>query len=84
MYNFAYVSSIPSWANEKKQHVSINRSVWGANFIGAGKELPLYSPKRQPNPNPDRFFILFVFFLMFLFIFIVILFELGFFSRFFF
>jgi hypothetical protein len=34
IFNFAFVTSIPSWANEKKEGVSINRSIWGSAIVG--------------------------------------------------
>lgn len=34
IFNYAYVTAIPSWVNEKKEGVSINWSVWGASLLG--------------------------------------------------
>eukprot|EP01043_Picozoa_sp_COSAG02_P076980 COSAG02_NODE_16628_length_1069_cov_1.497938_1_plen_138_part_00 len=28
LFSFSYVVTIPSWANEKKPHVDVNRAVW--------------------------------------------------------
>jgi len=33
IFNYAYVISIPSWVNEKKEGVSINKSLWGASIL---------------------------------------------------
>jgi len=33
IFNYAYVTSIPSWVNEKKEGVSINRSIWGSSLV---------------------------------------------------
>jgi amino acid permease len=33
LYNFAYVVTIPSWCNEKRAGVSVNRSLWGASSV---------------------------------------------------
>lgn len=33
LYNFAYVVTIPSWCNEKKPGVSVNRSLWSASSL---------------------------------------------------
>jgi len=30
MFNFAYITTVPSWVNEKKPSVSIHRSLWSA------------------------------------------------------
>jgi len=33
VFNYAYVVSVPSWVNEKKEEVSINKSLWGASIL---------------------------------------------------
>jgi len=33
IFNYAYVVSVPSWVNEKKEGVSINKSLWGASLL---------------------------------------------------
>jgi Transmembrane amino acid transporter protein len=33
IFNYAYVTTIPSWVNEKKPHVSVNKSMWGAAVL---------------------------------------------------
>jgi hypothetical protein len=34
IFNYAYVVSIPSWVNEKREDVSINKSVWYSSGVG--------------------------------------------------
>jgi len=35
IFNFAFTVSIPSWVNEKKRGVGINKSVWYANLLSS-------------------------------------------------
>lgn len=32
LFNFGFVTTVPSWVNEKKPHVSVNRTVWISTF----------------------------------------------------
>eukprot|EP01059_Diplonema_ambulator_P037311 TRINITY_DN9809_c0_g2_i1.p1 TRINITY_DN9809_c0_g2~~TRINITY_DN9809_c0_g2_i1.p1 ORF type:complete len:694 (+),score=177.40 TRINITY_DN9809_c0_g2_i1:34-2082(+) len=34
LFNYAFVTTVPSWCNEKKVGVSINKSIWGSSFLG--------------------------------------------------
>ncbi|ELR19214.1 uncharacterized protein ACA1_263840 [Acanthamoeba castellanii str. Neff] len=56
IFNFAFVTSIPSWANEKKEGVSINRSIWGASILGTSLFIVMglfggWAFKYPPNTN---------------------------------
>uniref|UniRef100_A0A7S2QLR0 Amino acid transporter transmembrane domain-containing protein n=1 Tax=Zooxanthella nutricula TaxID=1333877 RepID=A0A7S2QLR0_9DINO len=33
LFNFGFVTTVPSWINEKRPHVSANKSLWGATTI---------------------------------------------------
>jgi len=35
IFNFAFIISVPSWVNEKKRGVGINKSVWYANLLSS-------------------------------------------------
>ncbi len=32
LFNFGFVTTVPSWVNEKKPHVSVNKTVWISTF----------------------------------------------------
>ena len=32
LFNFGFVTTVPSWVNEKKPHVSVNKVVWVSTF----------------------------------------------------
>eukprot|EP00493_Phyllostaurus_siculus_P009773 UN09904 len=32
LFNFGFVTTVPSWVNEKKPHVSVNKSLWYATI----------------------------------------------------
>ena len=32
LFNFGFVTTVPSWVNEKKPHVSVNKTVWLSTF----------------------------------------------------
>ena len=34
MFNYTFVTSIPSWVNEKKPRVSVNKSIWATTVTG--------------------------------------------------
>ena len=34
MFNYTFVTSIPSWVNEKKPRVSVNKSIWSTTIVG--------------------------------------------------
>eukprot|EP01060_Flectonema_neradi_P022921 TRINITY_DN3113_c2_g1_i3.p1 TRINITY_DN3113_c2_g1~~TRINITY_DN3113_c2_g1_i3.p1 ORF type:complete len:537 (+),score=101.58 TRINITY_DN3113_c2_g1_i3:577-2187(+) len=34
LFNYAFVTTVPSWVNEKKVGVPINKSIWGSSFLG--------------------------------------------------
>jgi len=33
LFNFSFVTTVPSWVNEKHASVSINKSLWGSTFV---------------------------------------------------
>jgi len=33
LFNFGFVTTVPSWINEKQPQVSVNRSLWNATFL---------------------------------------------------
>jgi hypothetical protein len=33
LFNFGFVTTVPSWINEKRPHVSVNKTVWFASFM---------------------------------------------------
>ena len=48
LFNYAYAVTVPSWLNEKKDSVNINRTIWGAVgfssflYITFGKYMYIY------------------------------------------
>lgn len=36
LFNFGFVTTVPSWVNEKRPHVSVNRSIWTATTLCIG------------------------------------------------
>lgn len=33
LFNFGFVTTVPSWVNEKRQHISVNRSLWSSTIL---------------------------------------------------
>lgn len=48
VFAFSYVSTIPSWANEKRPGVSINKAVWIPSVVGVALNILLGEPAAQP------------------------------------
>jgi hypothetical protein len=36
LFNFAYIITVPSWLNEKQNHVSVNKVVWNSSLLSTG------------------------------------------------
>ncbi|EDQ87491.1 uncharacterized protein MONBRDRAFT_37937 [Monosiga brevicollis MX1] len=63
IFAYSYVVTIPSWVNEKRHHVSVNKSVWVPASVGlvmklltgllGGWAFALLLPDGSPRPHSD-------------------------------